>query len=300
MIGQRGIGMAELLVALLVGLLVLLFAGRALVAANRSHAELMDGAEIDAAGHFALDIVGRSVRQVAFVNWERAGADAAVDPDGPAHILGLDNHTVSRAGNGVEQAVMGAVNGSDALALRFSGAGKGAGGDGSMINCGGFGVGEHDEGWSIFYVARAASGDMELRCKYRAAAGWGADAIVGGVDTFQVLYGLDTDMPADGIANVYVSADMLQAMDGVFPEDELNRKTNWKRVVSIKVGLLLHGQRESRAGLDPEVIDVFGADYAQHDLGTRIAEADMVPALRARERRLFSTTIALRNPERSR
>ena len=56
----------------------------------------------------------------------------------------------------------------------------------------------HDEpmrrGWSIFYVAANGDGEAELRCKYRGASGWGADAIVRGVDSFQVLYGVDTDV----------------------------------------------------------------------------------------------------------
>lgn len=289
----RGLSMAELLVALALGLLVLGVAGSLLVVASRSHAEQLDAAGIDDGGRFALDAIERAARQAGFVHHDGEPI-GAVDPAAPARVSGLDNHFVSRAGNGIELALDGAVNGSDVLALRFGGAGKGAHGDGSITSCGGFGVGDGDEGWSIFYVARGGSGEAELRCKYRGKNSWGADAIVSGVDTFQVLYGVDTGTAAEP-ATTYVNASALQAQDA-----EPGRQTRWKRINSIKVALLLHGERPTRAAAAPAVIDAFGSAYADahgaDDTGTRLREADLPPALRARERRLFAATIALRNP----
>ena len=160
-------------------------------------------------------------------------------------------------------------------------------------------------------MARNAQGDPELRCKYRGATGWGADAIVGGVDSFQVLYGLDTDVPADGLANLFVNASVVTALDDGLAleganeterELDLRRKTHWKRVASIKLGLLLHGEKRVRINTQPVVFDVFGPAYADAlgsgDPGTRISESDMPGAMRERERRLFSSTIMLRNPPR--
>lgn len=310
---QRGLTMVELMVAVTVGLLVLLVAGAMLVSANRGHAAQEDAARLDDSGRFALETIARAVRQTAYVNWDRADAGIADDPMAPARVVGLDNRSLVKTADIISDPRPDVANGSDVLALRFSGSGSasGPGGDGSMTSCAGFGVGELDEGWSIFYVGRSAIGDTELRCKYRGSASWGADAIVGGVDSFQVLYGVDTDVPADGLANLFVNASVVTALDDGLALDganeteralDLRRKTYWKRVASIKVGLVLHGGKRVRLNTQPMVFDVFGPAYAgalgSADPGTRISESDLPGSLRGRERRLFSSTIMLRNPPR--
>lgn len=306
---QRGLTMVELMVAVTVGLLVLLFAGVLLISANRGHAAQEESARLDDSGRFALETIARAVRQTAYVNWDRADAGIADDATAPARIAGMDNRSLVKTADFISDPRPDVANGSDVLALRFAGAGAGPDGDGSMTSCAGFGVNEKEEGWSIFYVGRSAAGDAELRCKYRGGTSWGADAIVGGVDSFQVLYGLDTDVPEDGIANLFVSASIVAALDDGLDlqgadeaerELDLRRKTHWKRVASIKVGLILHGQKRVRLNAQPVIFDVFGPAYADAlgsaDPGTRISESDMPGSLRERERRLFSSTIMLRNP----
>ena len=306
---QRGLSMAQLMVAAAVGLLVLLFAGAILVSANRGHAAQEEAARLDDSGRFALEAIARAVRQTAYVNWDRADAGIADDPAAPARIAGLDNRSLLKTADVISDPRPDVANGSDVLALRFAGAGPGPDGDGSMTSCAGFGVSELEDGWSIFYVGRSAIGDAELRCKYRGSSSWGADAIVGGVDSFQVLYGLDTDVPEDGIANLFVNASVVAALDQELDLDganeaerelDLRRKTHWKRIASIKVGLILHGQKRVRINARPVTFDVFGPAYADAlgsaDPGTRISESEMPGSLRERERRLFSSTIMLRNP----
>lgn len=308
---QRGLTLVELMVAITIGLLVLLFAAAMLVSANRGHAAQEDAARLDDSGRFALEAIARAVRQTAYVNWDRADAGITDDPTAPARVVGMDNRSLVKTADFISDPRPDVANGSDVLALRFAGAGPGPDGDGSMTSCAGFGVNELEEGWSIFYVGRSAVGDTELRCKYRGAASWGADAIVGGVDSFQVLYGLDTDVPADGLANLFVNASVVSALDDGLTieganeterELDLRRKTYWKRVASIKVGLILHGEKRVRMNAQPIVFDVFGPAYADalgsSDPGTRISESDMPGSLRERERRLFSSTIMLRNPPR--
>ena len=308
---QHGLTMVELMVAVTVGLLVLLVAAGMLISANRGHAAQEEAARLDDSGRFALEAIARAVRQTAYVNWDRADAGIADDPTAPARVVGLDNRSLVKTADFISDPRADVANGSDVLALRFAGAGRGPDGDGSMTSCAGFGVSELEEGWSIFYVGRSAIGDTELRCKYRGSTGWGADAIVGGVDSFQVLYGLDTDVPADGLANLFVNASAVEALDDRLAleganetelELDLRRKTHWKRVASIKVGLVLHGDKRVRLNAQPIVFDVFGPAYANalgsDDPGTRISESDMPGALRERERRLFSSTIMLRNPPR--
>jgi type IV pilus assembly protein PilW len=304
---QHGATLVELMVALTVGMLVMLLAAAMLVSANAAYLAQIEAAALDDAGRYALEIVTRAARQAAFVNWEReeAGGDQAM---APAPLGGLDAHSLARASEAIEDPLGDAVNGSDVLAVRFAGAGSAAGGDGSVIDCAGFGVNQHEEGWSIFFVARNAAGEAELRCKYHGNSSWSADAIVAGIDSFQVLYGLDTDTPADGVANEYVSANVLDerdaalvlaASDPAARERERLRRTHWKRVASIHVALVIHGQRPAPTEAEPRVFDLFGRAYSDAaggaDPGVRLDEAHMPDALRRRGRKLFATTVLLRN-----
>lgn len=308
---QDGLTMVELMVAVTIGLLVLLLAASMLVSASRGHGAQEEAARLDDSGRFAIETIAHAVRQTAFVNWDRSDAGIAAVADAPARIAGMDNRSLVKTAELISDPQPDVANGSDVLALRFSGAGPAPGGDGSMTSCAGFGAGDGEEGWSIFYVGRSATGDTELRCKYRGSSSWGADAIVGGVDSFQVLYGVDTDVPADGMANLYVNATVVAALDDGLAlagsddterELDLRRKTHWKRIASIKVGLLLHGEKRVRPNAKAEVFNVFGAAYADAlgvtDPGTRLDEGDMPGPMRERERRLFSSTIMLRNAPR--
>jgi type IV pilus assembly protein PilW len=296
---QLGLGLAELLVAIAVSALLLLMGAVMLVSANNAYTAQADGAAIEDGGRLALDLIGRATRQAAFVDWERAsdGENAG----SPPQVIGRDALALPRNSAGIDGATADAVNGSDVLALRFRGA------QGGAVDCAGFGVGQGEDGWSIFHVGRNAAGDGELRCKYRGGAGWGSDAVVDGVDTFQVLYGLDTDVPPDGVPNEFVSASVIEQRDatlnlaGADPaarQRDLQRRTNWKRVVAVRVALLLHGAGSTGAH-EPAIFDVFGPGYsarfASEDSGVQIEEAPMPATLRLRERRLFTSTILLRN-----
>lgn len=293
---QAGMTLAELLVALALGLGVLLAGAVLMTGANRAYVAHEDAAAIDDGGRYALALVGRAVRQGAFVDWESHGG-AGPGTGVPAPLAGLDNRSLVRTNAGIEDAPANAVNGSDVLAVRYPGAGAAPDGDGSVIDCAGFAVHGAKEGWSIFYVARNADGLAELRCKYRGAAGWSADAVVAGVDGFQVLYGLDSDMPPDGIPNRYVNASGIRALDAGLPPVELNEKTAWKRVASVQVALLLHGERPSAAVKPPDGYALFGPSYsAAHaaiDAGVQLAQADLRPAGPAPVRRLFTAVFAV-------
>ncbi|HEV7813648.1 MAG TPA: PilW family protein [Janthinobacterium sp.] len=307
-----GLSVVELMVSLALGLLVMLTCSALLVSASASYAGQTEATRLNDSARYALEAVTRAVRQSAFVNWDVVDAPVGTQPEDSANVGGLDARSLARDSEGIDAPLAGAVNGSDVLALRYYGAGTGPGGDGSVINCAGFGVGagnsEAARGWSIFYVASDASGEAELRCKYRGEKSWGADALVRGVDSFQVLYGIDSDDPADGAPNQYLSATAIAVLDAALVLDgadaaarqrDRNKKTHWKRVVSLKIALLLHGQPGS--GLDgvPARFDLFGKDYAdaygRGDPGVSIDEQMLAPALRLRARQLVVVTILLRN-----
>lgn len=305
---QRGITLVELMIAVALGTLVTLLAVTLLVASNASFVAQAEAAAVDDAGRFALASLERAARQTGFANWEHEGT-AGADPAAPPHIKGLDAASLSTGGQAIDNPRAAAVNGSDVLALRFAGSGAGDG-DGSVTTCAGVSVGAGQEGWSIFYVAKSAIGEPELRCKYRGANNWSADAVVSGVDTFQVLYGLDTDAAPDGEANRYVTARVIDALDAALlpqgaseqaRERDRLRRSWWKRVASIKVALVLHGARPTRPASDSasRIFHLFGAAYSGSaggaDPGTRLRVGDMAADLQGRERRSFSSTILLRN-----
>jgi type IV pilus assembly protein PilW len=302
---QRGMTMAELLVSMTLGLAVLLASAALLVTANRGYAAQADAAAVDEGGRYALELVGRALRQASYVDWEALDPALGPDPAAPARLAGLDARSISRTANGIDDPLPDSVNGSDVLAVRFAGAGPAPNGDGSVTSCAGFPVHAHEEGWSIFYVARNAQGEAELRCKYPGAGSWGADAVVAGVDGFQVLYGVDTDAMPDGVANRYVNASALVALDaalvlaGANPaerEQDRRRRTWWKRIVSVKVGLLLHGEHAAQEGGRARH-DLLGAAWgdaqAAADPGARLRLADLDGDGPAREHRLFSATFVL-------
>ena len=312
---RRGMTLVELLVALSLGALLMLAASAVLLAASGSYSDQSASARLDDNGRYALDTIARAVRQSAYVNWDSSAAPLFHAPHDSANIAGLDAHSLGKNNDGISQALPGGMFGSDVLAVRYDGAGESEGGDGSVLNCAGFGVGaansEAQRGWSIFYAAQGADGEGELRCKYRGANGWGADAIIRGVDAFQVLYGLDTDTPPDGVANRYVNASALYAYDAALPlagataaerQRDFHRRTHWKRIAGVRVALLLHGEADGAGKLDdmgPAQFDLFGKAYAEahgaSDTGVRIVRAALPPSQQGRRRQLLQMSIMLRN-----
>jgi type IV pilus assembly protein PilW len=309
---SAGLTVVELMVSITLGLLVMLAGGALLVATSASYANQAAVIRLNDGARFALEVMTRAARQTAFVNWDVADAPVGTRPEDSANVAGLDARSLGRDSEGIAAPLAGAVNGSDVLALRYYGTGPAIGGDGAVLNCAGFGVGagssEAARGWSIFYVALDAAGESELRCKYRGEKNWAADALVRGVDSFQVLYGLDTDEPVDGIVNQYLNATAIDALDAVLVLDgadaaakvrDLHKKTYWKRVVSLKIALLLHGPPGSRPATAPMSFDLFGQPYADtdggNDRGVHFDEQTLAPALQHSARQLVVTTIVLRN-----
>lgn len=303
---QRGLSMAELLVAMTIGLFVALAAGSLFGSGSAAYLAQAQSAGAQEGGRYALDMIGRAVRQAAWVDWQHADLGAVMGNGEPAPLAGLDASSVPRTSQGIQDAVASQVNGSDVLAVRFHGAGAPPKGDGSVLDCAGFAVHQNEDGWSIFYVAKSAEGEPELRCKYRGTGGWGADAVIAGVDTFQVLYGVDTDEPADGVPNRYVNATSINALDAALVlngasaaerEADLRRRTYWKRVASVQYALLLRGAKGGAAAAGSGTYDLFGPGYGEHfgaaDPGTRLREDVLAADGLPRERHVYSATVAL-------
>ncbi|WP_426344633.1 PilW family protein [Pseudoduganella sp. R-32] len=286
---QHGLAMAEVLVAMALSLLVALAAASLLHASDSDFLHNGANTRIDDSGRFALAIIGQSLRQAGYPG--EPGAEVAAAPTSPLAIEGRDAASVATNADGLGPALP-AVNGSDALAIRYAPAAiAGAEGGGAMLNCAGFPADPGEWAWSIFYIAQAGDGVAELRCKYRGENGWGADAVVRGVDAFHVLYGVDMDSPRDNIPNLYMTASGIDALDAALPVSERALRPHWRRVTSVRIALLLHGERGSRAGGRLGSYDLLPG----LDPGARIDEAGLPQPMQRRARRLFTATVALRN-----
>lgn len=311
---EQGLTLVELMIALVLGLFVLAAAIALLLSSKTGYAAQDEEARLQDTGRYAIENISRAVRQTAYENWDTEEAPVLASSKLAAAIAGLDAHSLKAGTTALDAAVEKSVNGSDVLALRFFGSGEGGDGDSTMINCAGFGVpapmskdsAEQERGWSIYYVAKSASGDPQLYCKYRGKNDWTAQAIASGVESFQVLYGVDTD--ADGLANQLMTATSVDALDeslvleGATAEEKAidkNRKTHWKKVVLVRAALLIRGSEGVQTNAPDVTYDLFGEDYsnahAAKDKGVRIKMADLPKADRNKARKIFASTIQIRN-----
>lgn len=312
---HAGLSLVELMISLALGMLVVLAGASLLLSTKSGYAAQSEASIIEDAGRYALENISRSVRQAGYESWDTDEALVVSRAEYSANIAGFDARTLKSASNGIDMPLAKALNGSDVLAIRFFGAGDGPDGDGTMVNCAGFSVpgpgsqadAEEGRGWSIYYVAEDATGEPELYCKYRGDNGWTSQAIARGVESFQVLYGVDTD--GDGVMNRLCTATEIDALDEALVLEGVNaverlrdrvRKTYWKKVVLVKIGMLVRGARIARSDVQKIRYDLFGEDYAaEHaatDIGTTIEEMKLGKAAKNRIRKAFSETIQLRNP----
>ncbi len=310
---ESGLTLIELMIALTLGLLVTMSASLLLLSSKAAYHVQDESARLQETGRFALELIALSAHQVGYENWQTGSGAMVNEPHMTANIQGLDGHTLKSNSEGIQDAMPSSFNASDVLALRFIGSGKGNVADGTVLNCAGFAVPqpldvERDRGWSIFYVGVDAGGEPELRCKYRGKNAWNAEAIARGVESFQVLYGVDTDM--DGIPNRFMSAKEVDRLDQSLHLEganvvermlDKNRKTAWKRVHAIQVGLLVRSGAGAPSGDQSQRFDLFGESYANAyadaDKGSSIVEGTLPRSELGRIRKIFRTTIHLRNPE---
>ena len=273
-----GLSLPELMVALAIGMMLVLASISLLLAVRSAYLLHDDRARMEENGRFALELISRAVRQAGYRDWSAAGSGAAaLQP-----VSGLDARSLKDAADGIDGPYGNAVNGSDVLALRFDGSGQGKG-DGAIQNCAGAAVGADSGqgGWSIFYIANDAGGEPELRCKYRGPNGWKSDALVRGVEGFQVLYGIRAQ---SGVApGRFVSATGVQAQAGA-----------WQAVEAVRVALLARGMQSDAASAGSYAL--FGPAYdGSTDPGSVIQASQLPAASRRLSRRIYGATVYLRN-----
>ncbi len=123
----------------------------------------------------------------------------------------------------------------------------------------------------MYYIGTGASGEPALMRKDLLGGTFGlGQELVEGVESLRVLYG--EDLNGDRSADVYLVP---------------NAVTDWTRVVSIRLGLLVRTPQQTGQDVDTRAYDLLA------DAGSTADDFD--PVDDKRQRRLFSSTIQLRN-----
>lgn len=257
---QTGLTLVELMVALVIGLVVAAAAVAALLVARNGFTTVDSTAQLRENARFTSDLIQRLAVQAGFEDVAGRGFSVVPPNEEPPAIQGFDDAILaadtdpSGLTDGSRSSGCGGVtdtsclNGSDVLLIRFWGTSPGADpsvADGSMINCAGIGEPEGTElATSVFHIIRSAAGEPTLACTYRDTAGaWKTMALVPGVEAMQVLYGVDNVVPGtapsgatDSVPDRYLRASQL-----VVSGDSAATLANWRRVRSLRIGLLFRG-----------------------------------------------------------
>lgn len=301
-ITQQGLTLVELMVSLVLASLITLAAAALYSVSIASFRTVDAGQELQDTGRFALEIIAQAVRQAGYQNYPEGyglrwtdtyNTNASLFPT----VRGANNAKVSSVTNVDDDGTHGngGYNNSDTLALRFHGSSKTEDrtkADGSMIDCQGVAQTApllandlSDIAISLFWVKVDSTGEPALQCISRGnpetASTRNPQPIIKGVETFQVMYGIDTN--ADSMPEKWVSA---------------NTVTDWTQVSAIRVGFVLRAEPGSSQGASATADENKFYPLGKEFTGTN-TEAGLVftPPNDGRLRRAFTATFTLRNPQ---
>lgn len=207
-------------------------------------------------------------------------------------IQGVDNAYLGGDADSVGKMITPGLGGSDMLWVHLGSA------SGTQINCAGFErsgapLDASDSAWVIIHLVPGPAGEPELHCRYRGKTKWESQAILSGVEYFQVLFGLDTDQ--DGLPNQYLNAAAISARQREAPADV---RSLWHQVVAVHVALVMRSTDNVKFRTPKfQPMDLFGRDYATTlgtaDPGTRVGHEVPSDTERHRVRYRIDTIIFL-------
>lgn len=306
---QSGMTLVELLVATAISLLVAIAAGYALLSGRQGFATVDATSQVRDNARFAAEMINRLVLQAGFRDVVYAATPretSAGSASNPAPGVYGANDARPDSADPSRVFLSGGVNGSDVLVLRYQAVetypGSGMA-DPSVIDCTGRSVpiaalpkSRDDMLASVLYV-ESYRGEPTLFCVTVDAAGNPGvqQPLVSGVETLQVLYGTDgvtpgaaPSTPADSVVDRFVSARDLE----VSGDDEATYM-NWRRVRSIRVGMVLRGPVVPVEELSAEEMYPLGAFMrSAADAGSAFTPDDG-----RRLRQTLTFTVHLRNDQ---
>lgn len=239
---------------------------------------------------YGLQIIDRTVQQASrddsISSSKQSSVSSLFDP-ALGSVQGLDNARIGSAGT----AVSPGINGSDVLMIQLGSAW------GEVVDCAGFVVPEEssassETGWVMFYIAPGPDAEPELYCRYHGQKQWDSQAIVSGVECFQVLFGMDED--GDGLPNQFLNALEMKLWHAGRVADDL---PSVHRVVAVQIALVLRSVTGGGKPLFFTATDLFGRAYtdthANTDPGTALCPSGLSASLRSRARRRVDVVIFL-------
>ena len=264
---QRGMTLIELLVAMTLGLLIALAAAAALLVSRQGFTAVDASSQLRDNGRFLQSIVQRLGVQAGYKDLGFA-TNTAAQPNSPAgmgpegirpYVFGLNNASRTSTNTwdqGTARTSTQLGYGSDILVLRYQTSTTNpaaAASDETIIDCAGIApttapMGADDTIVSILHVGVGSDGEPSLMCS-RSNTGdapYDTQPLVQGVENFQVLYGVDGVAPGntvvplatapDSIPERYLRADQLTVAG-----NDIATYANWRRVRSIRIGVVLRG-----------------------------------------------------------
>lgn len=332
---QQGLTLVELLVALVISLLIALAAISALTATQRGFNTVDASSQLRDNGRFAADLLQRLGVQTGFKDRIYAATPPTVNlagaPADPApNVVGFNNALFSNSQNTATSRTGTVVGfGSDVLILRFQTTetfpGSGVA-DSSMIDCAGnrltdLPVDRNDRSVSIIHVAMPSGvplgqGEPSLMCSVlNTTTGlFSTQPIIQGVENFQVLYGTDgvtagvapptsaasAALISDSVPDRYLRADQLTVAG-----DTVGTNANWRRVRSLRIGLVLRGPLNSQQERVAQTFYPLGAARSSGSaaLGTALSNNTLdpgtvfAPVVDGRLRQVVTFTVHFRNEQ---
>ena len=294
---MRGFTIVELMVAIAVGLVLALAAAASLLVGSRGYSTVDAAAELRQNASFVVALVGRITAQAGFQDVYFATRPASPSDLAAAFpaISGFNNATVTSTSSTTGDIKINSANsdtlnvttweagklgfGSDVLVVRYQPVARGVEdpkSDGSMLDCSGAtaatpSLSRDDNSINVFFVTKDVDGEPDgepaLSCyslNSDRKTFKGRVALVRGVESFQVLYGVQAKNPIenmafesskDAIPYAYMRAD--QMVVGNDPHGEATRK-NWQLVRSLRIGMVLRGSVNKQQAAVPQVLYPLG------------------------------------------
>lgn len=315
-----GLTLVELLVALAISAVIAIAAVSALIVSRQGFTTVDAASQLRDNARFATDLVQRLGVQTGHSSIDFAATTRLTSDDtNPApHVFGFHNST-SRADDPLNLATPRTGSstvgyGSDILILRYQTAEPYTGAttsDKSMIDCfgnptTGLPINRDDRFANILYVDLDNNSEPALMC--RTESNFTQQPIVRGVENFQVLYGVDGVVANTQVTATptYLATNYLRADQFAVPGDTDSIKTNanWRRVRSIRIGMVIRGPVGSAQETLAQTHYPFGraANAASGPAGSALSSTSdpgtvFTPAADSRLRQVVTFTIHLRNEQ---
>lgn len=316
---QRGLTLVELMVAMAISLVIALAAVAALTMARRGFTTVDAASQLRDNARFSTDILQRLGVQAGYqdVGWaiterkKEAGVSTNPDP----FVSGLNNAKRNAQSDladvGVARTAGTPGYGSDILIFRYQASETFPGSrvaDNTMINCAGSNatgtaavpINRDDRMVSILHV-QESNGELSLMCSTSANGLTPYDIVqplVQGVENFQVLYGVDGSTATEPLrADRFFRADEM-----VVAGDPLATNNNWRRVRSIRIGMVIRGPANSSQDMNTQTFYPFGPGKASAAgaVGSAFSSSSdpgtvFTPTIDGRLRQVVTFTIHMRN-----